>query len=136
MNVIRKETNVIEFRIEGVDFLGDPLVQTIYDFAFKIDPIVNKPSFMINSTSQIIYPSNDRILFGCYCVFIFDNKKIMPTLAELTQCCMEGEKLINNCLANQLEEKTDLPIFKIQPFEQALYSSQLNDLIISNSRLN
>jgi hypothetical protein len=56
MKTIHKETRVIAKEIEGSDFLGDPVVQTSYNFDLKLDEIVNKPAFMVNTISLYPFP--------------------------------------------------------------------------------
>jgi hypothetical protein len=85
MTSFHSEPKVVAFEIEGSNFTGEPIVQTNYNYDLHIDVLVNKPSFMVNSTSQILFPSNDRIMFGCFAAFFFEDKKIVPSAEELLE---------------------------------------------------
>jgi hypothetical protein len=131
-----KESKVIAFEIEGSNLTGKEIVQTIYTYDLYINLLVNKPSFMINSTSQILFPSNDRIMFGCFAAFLFEDKKIVPSAEELLEFVNEGINMINKELSDKLNQETNLSGIKIESIDEKKELPPLKKLVLSGYRLN
>jgi hypothetical protein len=127
-----RELRVINFEIEGSDFTGESISQTIYNFDLKIHEIVHKPAFMVNTSSQILFPSNDRILFGCVVAYFFDDQNEIPSTELLWDLVTEARDLVNL----ELESKTNSEGTSIQTPNKAAILPQLKMLILGGFRLN
>jgi hypothetical protein len=132
MMTIHKETRVIAKEIEGSDFLGDPVVQTSYNFDLKLDEIVNKPAFMVNTISQILFPSNDRIIFGCFEAFFFDNPENVPTVDQLWNFVYEASETITQ----NLRSETNIYSISLQPPDKGVILPLLKQIMLGGFRLN
>lgn len=132
MKIIYKESKVIAKEIQGSDFTGEPFVQTSYGFDLRLDELVNKPAFMVNTTSQILFPSNDRILFGCFEAFFFDDQKKLATVEELWHLVCEATDTINQLLRSE----TNFSSISLQPPEKNAILPILKSLVLGGFRLN
>jgi len=127
-----KETRLIAYEVEGSNLKGEPLVQTKYDFALIIDAQKNKPAFMVNTGSQVLFPSNDRIMFGCFEAFFFDDKNIVPTVEQLWKLVREAYVTISE----ELRVKTNLYHISVESPDKKSIMPQLRALVLSGFRLN
>ena len=136
MTPFHSESKVIAFEIEGSNLTGKPIVQTKYDYDLYIDISVSKPSFMVNSTSQILFPSNDRIMFGCFAAFLFEDKEVIPSVEELLEFVYEGINMINKELSDKLKLETNISEIKIESINEETVLPHLKKLVLSGYRLN
>lgn len=132
MNILRKELRNVDFQIEGSDLKGEPISQTTYDFDLKIDELLNKPAFMVNTTSQVLFPSNDRILFGSFVAFFFDEKNTVPSAEQLWDLVLEAFDMINN----ELQMKANINYISLQSPKKQKTLERLKILVLSGFRLN
>lgn len=136
MDILRTEHKVVAFEVNGDDWKGEPIVQTIYDYDLRVDPIVNKPCFYINSSSLILLPSNASISFGCFVVFLFDENEKIPTVEELLIFAEEGRDLINDVLASKVEDGIGLSNIEILPINKHEAKAIFTKLVLIGYRLN
>ncbi|HEU4608764.1 MAG TPA: hypothetical protein VFS31_11695 [Chitinophagaceae bacterium] len=137
MELLKKETGIIELTMKGRRYATDPQVSTDYIYEMIIDPVLNKPAFVLRSETQITFTKEDYILFKSFAVYIFDsaNGEYMHE-NELWKIILDGQGSMNNLLHEKLKplpgmEQVHLSVLKHQE-EQPV----LQRLIIAAFRLN
>lgn len=126
------EVKTIEFELDGSDLTGEPISQSIYNFDLKIDELAGKPAFMVNTTTQILFPSNDRVLLGCFVAYFFDDPVDVPTADSLWKLVEKAVGYINS----ELESLSNRDDMSIQAPDQSSVTDQLRELVLSGFRLN
>lgn len=132
MSPSKKEIRLVAIEIEGPNLMGSPAIQTKYNFDLKIDELKNKPAFMVNTQSLVLFPSNDSIMFGCFESFFFEDRNSIPTAEELWILVCEAEASINK----ELQTKTNFSKMNLQPPNKKTLFPVLQSLVIIGFRLN
>lgn len=132
MKPTKKEIRLVAIEIEGPSLVGRPVIQTKYSVDLKIEELINKPAFMVNTQSMIIFPSNDNIIFGCFEAFFFEDKNNVPTAEDLWVLVCEAEASISK----ELQAKTNFSKMSLQPPDKKTLFPVLQSLVINGFRLN
>lgn len=87
---------------------------------------------MVNTSSQILFESKDNIFFGCFEVFFFSDRNIIPTAQELWDLICES----SDSISKELQSKANLPNIHLEPPKEKIVMPQLHELVLSGYRLN
>lgn len=137
MELLKKEAGVIELTLQGSRYSRDPSVHTDYSYELIIDPIVNKPAFVLCSETQIIFSPEDYILYKSYAVYVFNHSEgDYITGDDLWNVAVDGRRSMNVLLQSRLNT---LPAVRQVDLPELDYPSEievLDRLIVAGLRLN
>lgn len=137
MELLKKEIGVIDLKKAGTAYSHRPLVKTDYDYELTLDPLLNKPAFILRARSEIIFSGKDYIIFNCFVIYILqyngDNSISVIDLWKLTQ---DGITSLTDLLIDRLQPMVNLSGIKLTPLKYHEEKSVLSKLIITTFRLN
>jgi hypothetical protein len=116
---------------------GVPYVQTTYGYEFTMDPLLNKPAFILTASTEIIFSKEDFIVFSGFVLYIFDvenKRKLLPR--ELWQVVTEGRENLNEMLELRLRAFYPCDGIKMSPLFFSKEVPILRNLILTTFRLN
>lgn len=137
MELLKKEAGVIELTIRGDCYGKQSQMQTDYNYELVIDPLLNKPAFVLNVEAQIIFSQEDYVVFKSYVIYIFDHTEGQLWGGhELHEVAKDGRNCMNTLLHSRLNplriaRQLDLP----EP-DEATETSTLEQLLAVGLRLN
>jgi hypothetical protein len=138
MELLKKEIGIIELKKEGTLYNHKPFVKTDYDYELIVDPLLNKPAFILRSLSEIIFSGEDYIIFNCFVIYILEYKEGRDTVSaeDLWKLTQDGILSMTDLLNDQLRPVTNTTGIKLTPLKQHEELEVLRKLIITAFRLN
>lgn len=137
LELLKKETGIIELTLQGKKYGKKPFIQTDYDYELLVDPVLNKPAFILRSDTQIIYSSEDYIQFKSFAVYVFESEDNMLIKGDdLWKMAMDGRQSMNELLHSKLNTLSAINGINLSPLEYISEVPILKQLIIAAFRLN
>ncbi len=137
MELLRKEAGVIELTLQGSGYNHTPLVHTDYSYELVIDPIVNKPAFVLRSETQISFSPEDYILYKSYAIYVFTASEETPVSGnDLWNAAIDGRKSMNILLQSRLNTLTGVGQVNLPQLDYQKEIGALERLLIASFRLN
>lgn len=138
MELLKKEIGIIELTKEGTSYNHKPFVKTDYDYELIIDPLLNKPAFILRALSEVTFSGKDFIIFNCFVIYILEYKEAGDTISaqDLWKLTQDGILSMADLLSDQLRFVTNTVEIKLTPLKQYEELEVLNRLIITAFRLN
>lgn len=138
MELLKKELGIIELKKEGTFYNHKPFVKTDYDYELIVDPLLNKPAFILRSLSEIVFSSEDYIVFNCFAIYILEYKEGKDTISseDLWKLTQDGILSMAGLLRDQLQPVTDTARIKLTQLKYHEELEVLRKLIITAFRLN
>jgi hypothetical protein len=138
MELLKKEIGIIELKKEGTFYSHKPFVKTDYDYELIVDPLLNKPAFILRSLSEIIFSGEDYIIFNCFVIYILEYKEGVDTVSaeDLWKLIQDGILSMTDLLNEKLQPITDAKEIKLSPLKHKEEQEVLNKLVVTAFRLN
>lgn len=137
MELLRKESGVIELILQGSKYGYSPFIQTDYSYELILDPIVNKPAFVLRSETQIIFSAEDYILFKSYAMYIFDYVEgEYITGNDLWKVTVDGRRSMDIILHSKLIALPAIKQISLPTLDYTTEISTLEQLVVAGLRLN
>jgi hypothetical protein len=137
MELLKKEIGIIELKKAGAVYSHRPFIKTDYDYELTLDPLLNKPAFVLRALSEIIFSGKDYIIFNCFVIYILQydggNTISVEDLWKLTQ---DGITSMTSLLIDQLQPIANLSGIKLAPLKHHEEKKVLSKLILTAFRLN
>lgn len=138
MELLRKEAGVIELTIQGNCNGPHATMQTDYNYELIVDPLLNKPAFVLNAEAKILYSPQDHILFKAFVIFIYDQSEEGDQLSgsELKAAAREGRSIMNTLMHGRLSPLHIAKLSDLPEPEAATEQETLDTLLAAGMRLN
>lgn len=138
MELLKKEIGIIELKKAGTSYNRKPFVKTDYDYELTIDPLLNKPAFVLRALSEIIFSGKDYIIFNCFVIYIlqYNDGVNAISVGDLWKLIQDGISSMTNLLNDQLQPITNSSGIKLTPLKHSEEKKILSKLIITAFRLN
>jgi hypothetical protein len=138
MELLKKEIGIIELKKAGTFYNRKPLVKTDYDYELTLDPLLNKPAFILRALSEIIFSGKDYIIFNCFVIYIlqYNGGGNTVSVEDLWILIQDGISSMADLLNDQLLPITNITGIKLAPLKQQEEKEILRKLIITAFRLN
>jgi hypothetical protein len=139
MELLKKEIGIIELKKEGTFHSYKPFIKTDYDYELIVDPLLNKPAFVLRSLSEIIFSGEGYIFFNCFVVYVLEYKEAVDTISaeDLWKLTQDGILSMTDLLNKKLQPITDdTKEIKLTPLKHGEEQEVLNKLIVTAFRLN
>jgi hypothetical protein len=138
MELLKKELGIIELKKEGTFYSHKPFVKTDYDYELIVDPLLNKPAFILRSLSEIIFSGEDYIIFNCFVIYILEYKEGGDIISaeDLWKLTQDGILSMTGLLHEQMQSITTTMGIKLTPLKHQEELEVLKKLIITAFRLN
>lgn len=138
MELLKKEIGIIELTKEGVLYNHKPFVKTDYDYELIVDPLLNKPAFILRSLSEVIFSGKDYIIFNCFVIYILEYRAGGDTVSaeDLWKLIQDGILSMTDLLNNQLRYVTNTSGIRLTQLKRHEELEVLKRLIVTAFRLN
>jgi hypothetical protein len=138
MELLKKEIGIIELKKAGALYSHKPFVKTDYDYELTIDPLLNKPAFVLRALSEIIFSGKDYIIFNCFAIYILQYSEEVNVISveDLWKLIEDGILSMTNLMNDQLQPIANIGEIKLAPLKHYEEKKILSRLIITAFRLN
>lgn len=136
--MLKKEIGIIDLKKAGTFYSHKPFVTTDYDYELTLDPLLNKPAFVLRALSEIIFSGKDYIIFNCFVIYIlqYNEHGNIISVQDLWKLIQDGILSITVLLNDQLQPITNITGIKLTPLKHHEEKEILRKLIITAFRLN
>lgn len=138
MELLKKEIGIIELKKVGTSYRRRPFVKTDYDYELTVDPLLNKPAFVLRALSEVIFSGKDYIVFNCFVIYIlqYNEGANIISVEDLWKLIRDGIMSMTDLLNDQLRPIANISGIKLAPLKHHEEKKILSKLIITAFRLN
>ncbi|WP_118972972.1 hypothetical protein [Taibaiella koreensis] len=138
MELLRKEAGVIELTIQGNCSGQRTAMETDYNYELIVDPLLNKPAFVLNAEARILFAQEDHILFKSFVIYIFDQEQEGDALhgKDLKAIALDGRERMTELLRDGLGPMQMNRQFILPEPDEATERDTLDTLVAAGMRLN
>jgi hypothetical protein len=137
MELLKKEAGVIELTLQGSRYDYDPSVQTDYSYELVIDPIINKPAFVLRSETRITFSPEDYIVYKSYAIYVFDHSEGDTINGDdLWNMAADGRLSMEILLQSRLNTLPAVKQVALPELDYQREISTLDRLVLAGFRLN